>query len=100
MAIETLVGLQVVDDEGYRTYREQMTPILKRYGGEIGYDFQISKVLCARTAEPMNRVFTISFPDQDSMDSFFSHHKYLQIKQQYFEHAVSATTIIAKYHRP
>ena len=99
MAIEMLVGLQVVDDERYRTYREQMTAILRRYGGEIGYDFQISKVLCARTAEPMNRVFTISFPNQDSMDSFFSHDEYLQIKRQYFESAVSATTILAKYDR-
>jgi len=33
MALEMLVGLNVVDDEVYQSYRDEMTPILKSYGG-------------------------------------------------------------------
>ena len=99
MAIVTLVGLQIADEEGYQTYRDQMMPILQKYGGEFGYDFKVSKVLKSMTKDPINRVFTISFPNQDSRDSFFSNADYLQIRQRHFEKSVSATTIIAAYER-
>lgn len=99
MAIEMLVGLHVIDDGEYRTYREQMAPILQSYGGEFGYDFQVSRVLQSKTTAPMNRVFTISFPNKDSMDSFFSNDGYLKIKQGYFENSVTSTTIISTYER-
>jgi uncharacterized protein (DUF1330 family) len=42
MAIETLVGLNVIDDEAYQSYRAEMTPILSKYGGGFGYDFRIT----------------------------------------------------------
>ena len=45
MALEMLVGLYVVDDEGYQSYRTEMTPILESYGGGFGYDFKITEVL-------------------------------------------------------
>ena len=99
MAIETLVGLQVVDEEEYQMYRDEMMPILKNYGGEFGYDFKVSEVLKSKTKAPINRVFTISFPDQKSRDSFFSNEEYLTIRQQHFEKSVTDTTIIATYER-
>jgi len=97
MAIEMLVGLHVVDEEGYQLYRDEMTPILESYGGGFSYDFRVSEVIKSQTKTPINRVFTISFPDQHSRDSFFSNEKYLKIKQDYFEKSVSNTTIIATY---
>ena len=97
MAIETLVGLQVLDDEGYQSYRDSITPILERYGGGFGYDFKISEILKSKTEAPINRVFTISFPNQNSRDSFFSNEEYLQIRRRHFEKAVTHTTIIASY---
>ena len=97
MAIETLVGLQVVDDKGYQSYRDEMTPILERYGGGFGYDFKIAEVLKSQTTAPINRVFTISFPDQSARDAFFSNEDYLHIRQRHFENAVTHTTIMASY---
>jgi len=97
MALEMLVGLHVVDDEGYQSYRDEMTPILKSYGGGFGYDFKVSEVLKSKTKAPINRVFTISFPDRDSRDSFFSNEEYLTVRQRHFEKSVSDTTIIATY---
>lgn len=99
MAFERLVGLNVLDDEAYQSYREAMTPILESYGGGFGYDFKIAEVLKSPTDTPINRVFTIFFPDEDSMNSFFSNDEYLKIKQMHFERSVADTIIIATYER-
>jgi uncharacterized protein (DUF1330 family) len=72
MALEMLVGIHVVDDAAFQSYRDEMTPILKSYGGGFGYDFKVSEVLKSKTEAPINRVFTISFPNEDSRNSFFS----------------------------
>ncbi len=99
MAVEMLVGLNVVNDAGYQSYREEMEPILKSYGGGFGYDFKVSEVLTSDTEAPINRVFTIYFSSKDSMNSFFSNDGYLKIKQRHFEKSVTDTTIIATYER-
>jgi uncharacterized protein (DUF1330 family) len=97
MALEMLVGLNIIDDEAYQSYREEMTPILKSYGGGFGYDFKISEVLKSKTSTPINRVFTIYFSNEHSMNLFFSDKEYLKVKQRHFEKSVSDTTIIATY---
>ncbi len=97
MALEMLVGLNVIDDEAYQYYRDEMMPILKSYGGGFGYDFKVSEVLKSETDAPINRVFTIYFANKDAMDSFFLNDQYLKIKQQYFEQSVTNTTVIATY---
>ncbi len=94
-----LVGLNVIDDETYQLYRDEMTPILLSYGGGFGYDFKLSEVLKSKTEAPINRVFTIYFLNEDSMNSFFSDDKYLKIKEMHFEKSVTDTTIIATYGR-
>ena len=99
MAIEMLVGLNVLDDAAYQSYRDEMTPILESYGGGFGYDFKIAEVLKSPTDAPINRVFTIFFPDEDAMNSFFSNDEYLKIKQRHFERSVAETTEIAAYER-
>lgn len=97
MALEMLVGLNVINDEAYQSYRDEMSPILESYGGGFGYDFKVSEVLKSETKAPINRVFTIYFSDEDSMNAFFSNDEYLQIKQRHFERSVTDTTIIATY---
>ncbi len=99
MAVEMLVGLNVIDDEEYQLYRDAMSPILLSYGGGFGYDFKISEVLKSKTEAPINRMFTIYFSNEDSMNSFFSNDEYLKIKARHFEKSVTDTTIIATYVR-
>ena len=99
MAVEMLVGLNVVDDEAYQSYRDEMTPILKSYGGGFGYDFKVSQVLKSEVEAPINRVFTIYFSNEDSMNSFFSNDAYLKIKRVHYEKSVANTTIISTYGR-
>ena len=94
MAVEMLVGLNVVDEQGYKSYRDEMTPILENYGGGFGYDFKVSEVLKSKTEAPINRVFTIYFSNEDAMNSFFSNDEYLKVKQRHFEKSVTDTTII------
>ncbi len=99
MAAEMLVGLNVIDDEEYQLYRDEMSPILLSYGGGFGYDFKLSEVLKSKTEAPINRVFTIYFSNEGSMNSFFSNDEYLKIKERHFEKSVTDTTIIATYGR-
>ena len=94
-----LVGLNVIDDETYQLYRDEMTPILLSYGGGFGYDFKISEILKSKTEAPINRLFTIYFSSEDSMNLFFSNDEYLKIKERLFEKSVTDTTIIATYGR-
>ena len=92
-----LVGLEVTDDEAYNNYRKAMTPLLEQYGGGFNYDFKISEVLKSKVDANINRVFTIYFKDEISMNSFFNDEQYLQIKQTHFEGAVKSTTLISGY---
>ena len=78
MVIEILVGLNITDNELYNLYRKEITPILNRYGGGFGYDFKIFEVLKFGSEVPINQVFTIFFPDEDSKNSLFSNEKYLK----------------------
>ncbi len=99
MTLEMLVGLNVVDDEAYQSYRDEMTPILQSYGGGFGYDFKVSEVFKSKTEAPINRVFTIYFSNEDAMNSFFSNERYLRVKRRLFRKSVTDTTIIATYER-
>lgn len=94
---EFLVGLEVSDNDVYSDYRTAMKPILSSYGGDFGFDFLVSKVLLSQVDVPINRVFTIHFPDKTVAERFFSDSEYLQVKAQYFDSSVENITIISSY---
>lgn len=95
--VGTVWALQVTDDDRYREYRAQMTPILHRHGGAFGYDFVIARVLASATPQPINRVFTITFPDRATEARFFADPAYLAVRRTWFEPAVSAITELARF---
>ncbi|MBK24141.1 MAG: DUF1330 domain-containing protein [Halobacteriovorax sp.] len=97
--IEMLVGLNITNEEGYANYRAGMTPLLEAAGGGFGYDFRVAETLKSETDEKINRVFTIYFPDSETMNKFFSNSEYLDIKKEHFEGAVASTTIMQTYKR-
>jgi uncharacterized protein (DUF1330 family) len=94
---EMLIGLNVLDDNKYQGYRENMKPILAATGGGFGYDFKISEVLLTKTTNDINRVFTIHFPDSEKIEAFFLNPEYIKIKEKYFEGSVESTTVISTY---
>mgnify|MGYP003639358414 CR=1 FL=1 len=98
--IEMLVGLHVTNEVDYAKYREGMTPILESFGGGFDYDFKISEVLKSQSSSHINRVFTIFFPDKNTMDLFFIDKDYLRFKDKFFTNAVESTTIMATYEKP
>jgi len=99
MSHEILVGLDIINDDEYKNYREAMTPLLITYGGGFAYDFKVSEVLKSETNEKINRIFTIHFPNTKKMEAFFSNTEYLLIKEKYFSNSVASTTIISSYER-
>lgn len=103
--LEILVGLKVVDDEGYRKYRNKMKPILFNMGGGFRYDFivsetcnlDISNQFHHQMDSSINRVFIIHFPNQKVRDDFFNNEDYKKIKKKYFDRSVTSTKIIAEW---
>jgi len=97
MAYERIMGLDVIDDQGYQAYREAMMPILQSFGGAFGFDFRVSEVLLSKTEDKINRLFTIDFPSQKHMDDFFVNPEYLAVKAKYFDVSVGSKTIISTH---
>lgn len=92
-----IFGLDVKDEAVYRRYREGMTPVLHRHGGAFGYDLLVSQVLKSETEAPINRVFTMVFPEKSVADRFFDDPAYRAVRAELFEAAVGAVTAIASY---
>ena len=96
---ERIMGLNVIDDDAYAKYREGMTPILHSYNADFGYDFIVSKVLKSKATNNINRVFTIDFPSESVMNSFFEDVDYIAIKKKYLDHAVDSKTVISMHEK-
>lgn len=99
MSYEILVGLDVLDETKYESYRAAMKPILSSYYGHFGYDCKVSEVLIAKDDKNINRVFTLNFNNKNCMDEFFTDAQYLEIKHKYFEQSVGDVTIISSYEK-
>jgi len=91
-----IVGLEVRDDDLYSKYRASMTPIMQEYGGAFEYDFVVSRVLKSPGAKNINRVFSITFPDESARTQFFADDRYLKVRNEFFDPAVASVTSIGE----
>jgi uncharacterized protein (DUF1330 family) len=91
-------ALEIRDEALYARYRERMSPILRRYGGAFGYDLAIARVLRSKTEAPIDRVFTIGFPDPGAAEAFFADASYRAIRAELFDPAVGAITRMGVLH--
>ncbi|MCT8333868.1 DUF1330 domain-containing protein [Leptospira sp. 85282-16] len=98
-SLETIVGLQVKDDELYSKYRSEMKYLLEKYEGGFRYDFKIQETLKSETDNSINRVFLIYFKNKEIKLSFFADPEYKKIRETYFVPSVESTTQIAEYER-
>lgn len=97
---DRLVGINVIDEESYQKYRDEMTPILISMGGEFRYDLKVAEMLKSDSENTINRMFIISFPNEETHDQFFALEEYKAIKEKFFAPAVESATLIAQYDRP
>lgn len=97
MSFERIMGLEVINDEEYQKYRENMIPILHSFGGSFGFDFKVNEVLKSKTDDEINRVFTLDFPSKEIMEEFFTNPAYLAVKEKYFLHSVKSVTTISMH---
>ena len=91
------MGLEVVDEATYARYRAEMTPILTAYAGSFGVDLVVARVLRGGGDGPMNRVFTIVFPDRPTRERFFADAGYRAVRTACFEPAVARTVMLGEY---
>ncbi len=94
---ELLVGLHVTNDAQYDQYRAGMTPTLEAHSGHFRYDFRISEMLAGQADDPFNRVFVLSFPDEETKDRFFSDEAYKEVRAQYFDSSIKSGSILASF---
>ncbi|MDF1763236.1 MAG: DUF1330 domain-containing protein [Oleibacter sp.] len=99
MSFERIMGLNVIDEAEYQKYRNAMIPILVSYSGAFGFDFRVSEVLKSKSNEPINRIFTIDFPDAETMNAFFNDAEYLTVKTKHLDHSVNARTVISMHEK-
>ena len=92
-----IFGLEVRDEPLYRRYREGMIPILAAHGGAFGYDFVVSQVLKSEAEAPINRVFTMIFPEKSAAERFFADPAYRAVRAELFDASVGAVTKIGSY---
>lgn len=95
----TLWGIHVTDADEYARYRAAMMPILERFAGSFGYDLVIEEVKKSEAAHPINRVFTIRFPDEASSVAFFADAGYREVRARHFEGAVRGVTRMGAFVR-
>ncbi|MBM9546626.1 DUF1330 domain-containing protein [Leptospira sp. 201903074] len=98
-AYETVVGLQVSNDELYSNYRKAMTPLLLKYEGGFRYDFKIQETLISEDSKQINRLFLIFFRTKELKDLFFKDPEYLKIRETFFTPSVETSTILSEYER-
>jgi uncharacterized protein (DUF1330 family) len=94
---EVHVGLRVSDEQGYQRYRDGMTPLLESVGGYFRYDMRVSELLKGEAEEAFNRVFVISFPDEQTKLDYFADERYKAIRAEHFNPSVSSVRQIAGY---
>ena len=99
MSFERIMGLEIINDEEYQKYRENMIPILHSFGGSFGFDFKVNEVLKSKTDDAINRVFTLDFPSKEIMEQFFTNPDYLAVKEKYFLHSVKSVTTISMHEK-
>ena len=92
---EMIMAMNVTDPERYARYREEMTPILKEYGGGFRYDFVVSQVLESASVHPITRVFVIFFRDKDASTKFFTDVRYEAVKKEHYSGSVDGFTVLA-----
>ena len=97
MSFKVLVGLNIINDESFQSYRAGMTPILESYGATFLYDFTIDKTLKSQATHIITRLFLMSFPDEDTRQRFFQDERYRQIRHEFFDPAVEGRTVIAEF---
>ena len=97
MAVERLIGVQVIDDREYEEYRRQLSPLLHAAGGRFVVDLRVSEVLTAPADARFNHLFVLRFPSAEAMQKLFEGDDYLAVRGAHLESSVSATTMLATY---
>jgi len=96
---ERIMGLNIINEKMYQEYRKNMLPILESYGGSFGFDFRVAEVLKSKTDDAINRVFTIEFANEATMNAFFNDENYLAVKKQYLDHSIDNKTVISMHEK-
>lgn len=89
MRFNRLVGAEIADQKGYQDYRDRMVVLLEKIGGAFAYDFHTVATHMAVKGQNYNRLFVLSFPDEDTANRYFSSQEYKAIRTEFFDASVA-----------
>lgn len=95
--IQTLVALEVLDEDEYQKYRDAMSPILHEHGGQFVVDVKLASVMKIPKQGLVNRLFTIEFPSLERLEAFFCNPEYLTVRKRHFENSVGNVISLGKF---
>lgn len=97
MRFNRLVGAEIADQKGYQDYRDRMVVLLEKIGGSFEYDFHTVATHMATKGQNYNRLFVLSFPDENSANQYFSSPEYQAIRTEFFDDSVTEIKPLATW---
>lgn len=97
MRFYRLVGAHISDQKGYQAYRESMVLLLKKLDGVFEYDYHTVATQMSAQGKHYNRLFVLSFPNEEVSKQYFADPQYQEIRKKYFDAAVADIEILATW---
>lgn len=94
---QVLIGLNVLDDTSFEEFHSAIKPMLCRYDGEFGYDFDVPSALLTSQYRKINHIYTLSFASKKKMKGFFADKDYLMIRGRHILKSFRPEQIIFGY---
>ena len=89
-----IFSLMIIDAGTYQEYRNQIKPVMERYGITVKYEYTINSVLNSDQLEDqVNRLAVFEYPDQFNIDTFFNDPDYQKAKPLLLASSENVTVI-------
>lgn len=97
MRFYRLVGAQISDQQGYQDYRDRMRVLLDKVEGTFEYDYHTVATQMATKGQHYNRLFVLSFPNEEVSKQYFASPEYQAIREAFFDASVADIQILATW---
>ena len=97
MRFYRLVGAYIANQQGYQDYRDRMKLLLDKVEGVFEYDYHAVATQMSTRGTQYNRLFVLSFPDEEVSKQYFASGEYQAIRAEFFDTSVAEIAILASW---
>lgn len=96
--IETLVALNVQDEQLFSKYCERVTPLLKEYEGSLTYNRVVEENRNDDSDdEIINHILILQFGSEELKNAFHNNNNYRKAKKELFDKAVKSMFTLSSH---